>query len=80
MDTKSGKISIYFRDTELRADIELLANYDGVSLTELFVRALKAYVQSRADDIEFLRGQEKARQERREQRDQAAQNMQTEGN
>ena len=67
MDTKSSKVSIYFRDAELRKDIELLSNYDGVSLTELFVVALRAYVDSRAGDIEFLRGQERARQERREQ-------------
>lgn len=68
-EKKTNKVSIYFKDTELRRDIELLAEYDGVSITEIFTRALKAYVSSRAEDVEFLHGQEQARQERRQQKE-----------
>ena len=65
-DKKTNKVSIYFKDAELRRDIELLALYDGVSLTEIFTRALQAYVAGRTGDIDFMRGQEQERLNRRQ--------------
>lgn len=65
-DKKTNKVSIYFKDAELRRDIELLALYDGVSLTEIFSRALQAYVAGRTEDIDFMRGQEQERLNRRQ--------------
>lgn len=65
-DKKTNKVSIYFKDAELRRDIELLALYDGVSLTEIFARALQAYVAGRTGDIDFMRGQEQERLNRRQ--------------
>ena len=65
-DKKTSKVSIYLKDTELRRDIELLAEYDGVSLTEIFTRALQAYVAGRTEDIDFMRGQVQERLNRRQ--------------
>lgn len=65
-DKKTNKVSIYFKDNELRRDTELLALYDGVSITEIFTRALQAYVAGRTSDIDFMRGQEQERLNRRQ--------------
>ncbi len=68
-ENKKGKISLYIKDEALRHDIELLALYDEASLTDLVSNALKAYTNSRADDIDFMRRQEQERKERRSDHD-----------
>ena len=65
-DKKTNKVSIYFKDAELRKDVEHLADYDGVSVTEFIMESLRAYIQGRTSDIEFLRGQEQERIARRQ--------------
>ena len=65
-EKKTGKASIYFKDTELRRDIELLAEYDGLSLTALVNSVLKDYVASRPEHIEFMRKREQELIERRQ--------------
>ena len=68
-DKKSGKISLYIKGEALRHDIELLALYDEASLTDIVSNALQQYVNSRAEDINFMRRQEQERRERRSNND-----------
>ena len=58
------KISVYLKD-EVSHDMKLLAQYYGVKLTALIDTALTAYLEKEHEDLEFARGQEQARQERK---------------
>lgn len=68
-EKKSGKISLYIKGEALRHDIELLALYDEASLTDVVSKALQQYVDSRAEDINFMRRQEQERRDRRRDND-----------
>lgn len=68
-EKKSGKISLYIKGEALRHDIELLALYDEASLTDIVSNALQQYVNSRAEDINFMRRQEQERRDRRRDND-----------
>ena len=68
-EKKSGKISLYLKDEALKHDIELLTLYDEASLTDLVSKALQAYANSRAEDIDFMRRQEQERKQRRSNHD-----------
>lgn len=50
------KYSLYFKDNEekLMQDIELLAQYDGVSYSVILKQAITEYAQRRQCDLEFM--------------------------
>lgn len=58
----AGKFSIYVSNDDLRLNIERLAKFDGVSITQIISRVLRAYIDTRADDIAFMCKQEDERQ------------------
>ena len=61
---RSEKISLYLTKQDYKT-IEALRIYDEVDLQELLNEAIQTYFQTRSDDIDFLRSQEQARQERK---------------
>lgn len=62
-----SKIGIYLPD-EIRHQVELLARYDKVSITEFVVKALEAYLKTRSEDIDFMEQTEEAINNRRNSR------------
>ena len=50
----AGKISVYLKDDKLKRDIEAIARFDRVSLTQLMRDILQAYADTRADDIAVI--------------------------
>ena len=50
----AGKISVYLKDDKLKRDIEAIARFDRVSLTQLMRNILQAYADTRADDIAVI--------------------------
>ena len=62
-----GKFSVYVKDGELKHSIELIARYDGVSITELISKILQDYMSTRSSDLEFIRRQEEERENRKQQ-------------
>ena len=61
---RSEKISLYLTKQDYKT-IEALRIYDEVDLQELLNEAIQTYFETRSDDIDFLRSQEQARQERK---------------
>ena len=54
----AGKISIYLKDDSIKSDIEAIARYDRVSITQLIAGILKDYADTRADAIAVIRRQD----------------------
>ncbi len=50
----AGKFSVYLKDDKLKRDIEAIARFDRVSLTQLMRDILQAYADTRADDIAVI--------------------------
>ena len=50
----AGKFSVYLKDDKLKRDIEAIARFDRVSLTQLMRNILQAYADTRADDIAVI--------------------------
>ena len=50
----AGKISVYLKDDKLKRDIEAIARFDRVSLTQLMRNILQAFADTRADDIAVI--------------------------
>lgn len=67
----AGKFSIYIKDDELKRNIELLAEYDNISLTQMISEVLKAYADTRADDVKYMRDREDDKQARKKAQAQA---------
>lgn len=68
-EKKTPKISLYVKSEELRHNIELLAQYDEASITDIVSKALQEYVNSRSGDIDFMHRQEQERRDRRSNND-----------
>jgi len=62
-EKKTKKFSVAIRDSQLRRDIEMLAELYQVSITDIVNYALKVYRDSKPQEIELLRQQDKEIQE-----------------
>ena len=59
------KVSVYLKP-EVERDIKLLASHYGVKQTEIFNRALTAYLESEGKALEFARRQQQEREQFRQ--------------
>lgn len=64
---RSEKFSLYVTK-ETAKQIEALRIYDEIDLQDLLNEAIQVYFQTRNDDLDFLKSQEQARQQRKAQR------------
>ena len=61
-EKKTAKISVYLPE-EIDRDMKLLAKHEDIKITEFVVRALRLYIDSKAEEMEFARRQEQEREE-----------------
>lgn len=61
---RTEKVSFYLTK-ETKQQLEALKMYDGIELQDLLNEAIQVYFETRADDMKFLKEQEKAREERK---------------
>lgn len=61
---RTEKVSFYLTK-ETKQQLEALKMYDGIELQDLLNEAIQVYFETRADDMRFLKEQEKAREERK---------------
>ena len=57
-----AKISVYLTD-DLNADMKLLAKHEAIKITELANRALRLYIESKTEELDFAKKQEHEREE-----------------
>ena len=57
-----AKISVYLTE-DLNADMKLLAKHEDIKITELVNRALRLYIESKTEELNFAKKQEQEREE-----------------